>query len=245
MPRTGPRGTARMWRSCAASGRRSGSRCRRRGRRRGRARRGSAQLLMNGNSANADARAGPVGTGGRAALAPARSQIRTLPSSAPVYSVRPSRLIARLVRLPGVAVQRLGDGAAPDVPDDHAVVLAGRDRGPPVGAERGLHHRAGVAAGGGRAPGRCRGRGSAPSRRCRRAAACDRPGSAPLSAAPAGHRSSGRSVVASRITVRPGIVVTTRLPSCMTHRGHEQVALRDRPRRADRAPARHGRSAER
>ena len=39
---------------------------------------------------------------------------------------------------------------------------------------------------------------------------------------------------------RSGLQFEDALPVVHAHRGHEQVALRDRSRRADRAPARHG-----
>ena len=51
--------------------------------------------------------------------------------------------------LPGVACERLACHGPLDVPDDHAPVLAGRDGGASVGADRGAHDRPVVAFGGG------------------------------------------------------------------------------------------------
>ena len=79
------------------------------------------------------------------------------------------------------ALERLADRPAADVPDEHAVVLARRDGGAPVTAERRADDAPGVAPERRPRRARCRCRRTAPCRRGRRPPSSARPGSAPPS----------------------------------------------------------------
>ena len=208
---------------------------------------------------------GPTSNGRPRRRSPARSQMRTLPSRRGAVERRavaadrePGDLLRRGPRASRAAA------ACCDVPDDHAAVLAGRDRRAPVGAEvarttapRGARRRS--------RPRRSRGRRSAPSRRARPRASCDRRGSAPPCSRADGHapqrpqrprhrgsrsalrRTSSPARRPSRVTISvggPGPRDTARRPSGRPLRASKRwivvTAVRTGPRSSakQRAPVR-------